>query len=261
MPGINVTLMSNTDTTDFGFENVPSLEKSRRVSNVFSSVANNYDLMNDLMSFGIHRLWKRIAVHYAAVKPGHCILDLATGTGDMALLYHERVGENGRIYASDVNRDMLLLGRNKMVDHGIIQGIHYLQANAECIPFQDNCFDRVSIAFGLRNVTDKDKALKSMFDKIKYGGCLIILEFSQLVLPGIKKLYDAYSLNVIPWIGKTVAKDENSYRYLVESIRRHPNQDTLMKMLQQAGFGKVEYFNLTGGIVAIHRAYKIRIFP
>lgn len=249
--------MSNSGTTDFGFENVSPLEKSRRVSSVFSSVANNYDLMNDLMSFGIHRLWKRIAVHYADVKPGHCILDLATGTGDMALLYHERVGETGRIYASDINKNMLLLGRNKIVDHGIIKGIHYLQANAECLPFQDNSFDRINIAFGLRNVTDKNKALKSMYDKIKYGGCLIILEFSHMVLPGFKKLYDAYSLNVIPWIGKTVAKDEDSYRYLVESIRRHPDQETLKNMLQQAGFGKVEYFNLSGGIVAIHRACKI----
>ena len=257
MPDINEKQMSDSGTTDFGFENVSPLEKSRRVSGVFSSVANNYDLMNDLMSFGLHRLWKRIAVHYAAVKPGHCILDLATGTGDMALLYHERVGENGNIYASDINRNMLLLGRNKLLDHGIIQGINYVQANAEWLPFEDNSFDRISIAFGLRNVTDKNKAIKSMYDKIKYGGCLIILEFSHLVLPRIKKLYDAYSLNVIPWIGKTVAKDEKSYRYLVESIRRHPDQESLKNMLQQAGFGKVEYFNLTGGIVAIHRAYKI----
>ncbi len=253
----NERQMSNTNTTDFGFEKVSPLEKTKRIANVFSSVASNYDLMNDLMSFGAHILWKRMAIHLAAVRPGQHVLDLASGTGDLALIFHERVGDEGLVFISDINSEMLKQGRNKLIDHGIVKGVSYIQANAERLPFQNNSFDRISIAFGLRNVTDKDAALKSMYEKLKYGGCLIILEFSSVVIPQLKKLYDAYSLKVIPWLGKVVAKDEESYRYLVESIRKHPDQEALKVMLEHAGFSRIEYYNLSAGIVAIHKAYKI----
>jgi demethylmenaquinone methyltransferase/2-methoxy-6-polyprenyl-1,4-benzoquinol methylase len=256
MPDIDAIQMSNTNTTDFGFEKISPLDKTNRVANVFSSVASNYDLMNDLMSFGAHRLWKRMAIHLAAVRSGQHVLDLAGGTGDLALLLHKRVGDEGLVFISDINSDMLKQGRNKLIDHGVVKGINYIQANAERLPFQNNSFDRISIAFGLRNVTDKNAALKSMYEKLRYGGCLIILEFSSVVIPQLKKLYDAYSFKVIPWLGKVIAKDEESYRYLVESIRKHPDQETLKEMLEQAGFSQIEYYNLSGGIVAIHTAYK-----
>jgi len=247
----------NTDSTDFGFEKVTPGDKTRRVGQVFSSVASRYDLMNDLMSFGIHRLWKRFAVHLSGVRKGQSVLDVAGGTGDMAVLFHQRVGKEGMVLVTDINNDMLKNGRNKLYDKGIVRGVDYVQANAEQLPFQNNSFDCVNIAFGLRNVTDKQKALQSMYDKTGYGGCLIILEFSTVVLPHLKRLYDEYSLKLIPWLGKMVANDEASYRYLAESIRMHPDQETLKHMIEAAGFSRVEYHNLTGGIVAIHRSYKI----
>ena len=247
----------NTDSTDFGFEKVTPGDKTRRVGQVFSSVASRYDLMNDLMSFGIHRLWKRFAVHLSGVRKGQSVLDVAGGTGDMAVLFHQRVGKEGMVLVTDINNDMLKNGRNKLYDKGIVRGVDYVQANAEQLPFQSNSFDCVNIAFGLRNVTDKQKALQSMYDKTGYGGCLIILEFSTVVLPHLKRLYDEYSLKLIPWLGKMVANDEASYRYLAESIRMHPDQETLKHMIEAAGFARVEYHSLTGGIVAVHRAYKI----
>ena len=247
----------NTDYTDFGFEKISPGDKTRRVGQVFSSVTSRYDLMNDLMSLGIHRLWKRYAVHLSGVRNGQSVLDVAGGTGDMSVLFHQRVGEAGLVLVTDINNDMLTAGRNKLYDKGIVRGIDYVLANAEKLPFQNNRFDCVNIAFGLRNVTDKQSALRSMYDKTKYGGCLIVLEFSTVVLPHLKRLYDEYSLKLIPWLGKVVANDEASYRYLVESIRMHPDQETLKQMIEAAGYARVEYHNLTGGIVAIHRAYKI----
>ena len=244
-------------TTDFGFERVASGDKTRRVAEVFSSVASRYDLMNDLMSFGLHRLWKRFAVHVSGVRPGQNVLDVAGGTGDMATLFRERVGTEGLVFLTDINSDMLGAGRVKLHDRGLVRGAGYIQANAEKLPFRDNSFDCVSIAFGLRNVTDKPAALRSMHAALKYGGVLVILEFSHLVLPFLRRLYDAWSFRLIPWLGRMVADDEASYRYLVESIRMHPDQETLKRMLEEAGFARVEYYNLSGGIVAVHKARKI----
>lgn len=247
----------STDTTDFGFQRVATGEKARRVGEVFSSVSSRYDLMNDLMSLGVHRLWKRYAVHLSAARAGQQVLDVAGGTGDMAVLFHRRVGETGSVLVTDINRDMLQLGRRKLHDHGIATGVHYVQADAEKLPFADHRFDCVCIAFGLRNVTDKAAALRSMYEKTKYGGRLIVLEFSTVVLPFLQKLYDAYSFRLIPWLGKYVTADENSYRYLVESIRMHPDQETLKQMMTSAGFARVDYHNLTGGVVAVHRGFKL----
>lgn len=247
----------NTKSTDFGYQEVTHEEKTSRVAEVFQSVSGSYDVMNDLMSFGVHRLWKRQAVHLSGVKKGQSVLDVAGGTGDLSRMFHQRVGQEGNVLMTDINSAMLYEGRDKMIDAGIVSGIDYIQASAEVLPFAGNSFDCISIAFGLRNVTDKQKAINSMFEKLRYGGCLIILEFSKTNLSLLSRLYDAYSLNVIPKIGKIVAKDEASYQYLVESIRMHPDQETLKSMIEAAGFSKVEYFNLTGGIVAIHRAYKL----
>jgi demethylmenaquinone methyltransferase / 2-methoxy-6-polyprenyl-1,4-benzoquinol methylase len=243
--------------TDFGFKQVSPEEKARRVDEVFSSVSGRYDLMNDLMSFGIHRLWKYFAVNLSGTRPGQKVLDVAGGTGDLAKLFHERVGEDGRVLVTDINNEMLLQGRNKLYDKGIVRGVDYVQANAEALPFTKNYFDCVCIAFGLRNVTDKQAALRSMYEIMKFGGCLIILEFSKIVLPYVKNLYDSYSFRVIPWLGKIILNDEASYRYLVESIRMHPDQETLKQMIETSGFCRVNYYNLTGGIVAIHKAYKL----
>lgn len=247
----------NTDHTDFGFEQVSPTEKTRRVGEVFTSVASRYDLMNDLMSLGIHRLWKRFAVNLSGVRSGQTVLDLAGGTGDMARLYMERTTPSGQILVSDINFDMLDEGRDIFLDKGIIKGVNYVQTNAERLPFIDNWFDCINIGFGLRNVTDKQAALESMFSKLKFGGCLIILEFSHMVLPWLQDIYDQYSFRVIPWLGKIIANDEASYRYLVESIRMHPDQEKLKTMMETAGFGSVDYFNLSGGIVAVHRGYKL----
>ena len=249
--------MTVSGSTDFGFKTVTPEEKTRRVAAVFSSVAGNYDLMNDLMSVGMHRLWKRYAVHVSPVRAGSVVLDLAGGTGDLAVLYRRRVGAAGRVVVSDINNKMLRRGRDRLTDAGFVSGLDYVQANAEHLPFLDNTFDCISIAFGLRNVTDKAMALSSMHDKLKYGGAVVILEFSTLALPLLRKLYDKYSFEVIPAIGKWVAKDRDSYQYLVESIRKHPDQETLKRLMQNAGFSQVSYYNLSGGIVAVHKGYKI----
>jgi demethylmenaquinone methyltransferase / 2-methoxy-6-polyprenyl-1,4-benzoquinol methylase len=245
------------DSADFGFERVEPREKTRRVGEVFSSVASRYDLMNDLMSFGIHRLWKRYAIHVAQIRPGAKILDVAGGTGDMSVLFHRAAGEQGSVIVSDINNAMLSEGRDRLLDRGLSSGFQFVQANAEALPFQKNSFDCVCIAFGLRNVTDKDAALRSMFEKLKYGGNVIILEFSKVVIPVMKQLYETYSFQFIPHLGQIITQDKDSYRYLVESISMHPDQETLKSMMETAGFSRVEYYNLTGGIVAVHKGYKL----
>ncbi|MGB1799691.1 MAG: bifunctional demethylmenaquinone methyltransferase/2-methoxy-6-polyprenyl-1,4-benzoquinol methylase UbiE [Gammaproteobacteria bacterium] len=249
--------MSEQPTTHFGYEQVPTEDKARRVADVFSSVASEYDVMNDIMSLGVHRLWKRQAVHLCAIRKNYQVLDLAGGTGDIARLIHKQLGDDGRVTLCDINAEMLKEGRNRFLDKGLFKGIDYVQGNAEALPFEDNRFDCMTIAFGLRNVTDKDAALRSMYSKLKYGAQLIILEFSKIVIPVFDKIYDEYSFKLIPMFGKAVANDEASYQYLVESIRMHPDQKTLASMMQNAGFERVQYYNMSGGIVAIHRGYKI----
>jgi demethylmenaquinone methyltransferase/2-methoxy-6-polyprenyl-1,4-benzoquinol methylase len=244
-------------TTHFGFREVPTGEKAKLVRSVFDSVAGKYDLMNDLMSLGIHRLWKRIAVQLSHVRYGEKVLDLAGGTGDMTALFRERVGDKGRVILSDINAEMLKRGRDRLIDDGAVDGIGYAQIDAEKLPFPDNHFDCVCIAFGLRNVTHKEEALKSMYRVLKPGGRAIILEFSEAQGALFKKTYDLYSFKLLPLIGKLVAGDEESYRYLAESIRMHPNQEKLKRMMIDAGFERCEYFNLTHGVVAIHRGYKV----
>jgi demethylmenaquinone methyltransferase/2-methoxy-6-polyprenyl-1,4-benzoquinol methylase len=244
-------------SVDFGFEKVPWGEKAGRVRAVFSSVAGRYDLMNDLMSFGVHRLWKQFTLSLTGLKPGERALDVAGGTGDLALGLLRQVGKDGRVVLSDINPQMLEAGRDRLLDAGFAGNLHCLLADAERLPFADDSFDCVTIGFGLRNVTDKAAALASMRRVLKPGGQLLILEFSTPVAPGLKPLYDAYSFNLLPRLGQWVAKDAASYRYLAESIRMHPNQETLLAMVEEAGFGQARYHNLTGGIVAVHRGYKI----
>ncbi|MNG82985.1 Ubiquinone/menaquinone biosynthesis C-methyltransferase UbiE [compost metagenome] len=212
--------------------------------------------MNDLMSFGIHRIWKRFTIDCSGVRRGQRVLDLAGGTGDLAAKFSRMVGEQGQVVLADINDSMLKMGREKLRDHGIVGNISYVQANAEALPFPDNYFDCITISFGLRNVTDKDKALRSMFRVLKPGGRLLVLEFSKPLLEPLSKAYDAYSFHVLPKIGELVVKDPDSYRYLAESIRMHPDQETLKGMMAAAGFENVNYFNLTGGIVALHRGFK-----
>lgn len=244
------------DQTHFGYRQVPTEEKSNLVAEVFRSVAPKYDLMNDLMSFGLHRLWKRFTIEQADLRPGHIVLDVASGTGDLAKAFAKIVGPSGKVIMSDINEAMLEVGRDRLVDAGIVGNVECVQADAENLPFADNHFDCITIAFGLRNVTDKLKALKSMYRVLKPGGRLLVLEFSKPQVPALGKLYDFYSFNVIPKMGELVTNDKESYQYLVESIRMHPNQETLKSMLQEAGFEDVEYFNLTGGIVALHKGKK-----
>lgn len=242
-------------TTHFGFTDVPVEEKERRVRGVFDSVADNYDLMNDMMSFGIHRLWKRYAINMAGLQPGQQVLDLAGGTGDLTRLMAPRIEPGGHIILSDINAAMLAVGRERLLDNGIHGNVTFAQANAEHLPFPDNTFDLVTMAFGLRNVTDKQSALSSIHGTLKPGGRLLVLEFSQPVA-ALKPAYDFYSFNILPRIGRLIAKDEDSYRYLAESIRMHPDQQTLKGMLEQAGFERCDVHNLAGGIVAIHSGYK-----
>ncbi|MSS76656.1 MAG: bifunctional demethylmenaquinone methyltransferase/2-methoxy-6-polyprenyl-1,4-benzoquinol methylase UbiE [Methyloglobulus sp.] len=245
------------NTTHFGFKRVAAEEKASMVRGVFDSVAEHYDIMNDLMSMGVHRIWKRIAVQLSNVRKGEQVLDLAGGTGDLTTLFEKRVGEEGNVVLADINAQMLRTGRNRLIDRGLIGNVQYAQVNAECLPFADDSFDCVCIAFGLRNVTDKDAALRSMYRILKPGGRAIVLEFSHPIDPITEKVYDFYSFNLLPKIGKWVAKDEESYRYLAESIRMHPKQDELKAMMEAAEFERCEYFNMTQGIVAVHRGYKI----
>ncbi|ALE98755.1 Ubiquinone/menaquinone biosynthesis methyltransferase ubiE [Serratia marcescens] len=244
------------ETTDFGFRTVARDEKQAMVADVFHSVAAKYDVMNDLMSFGIHRIWKRFTIDCSGVRRGQRVLDLAGGTGDLAAKFSRMVGEQGQVVLADINDSMLKMGREKLRDRGIVGNINYVQANAEALPFPDNYFDCITISFGLRNVTDKDKALRSIFRVLKPGGRLLVLEFSKPLLAPLSKAYDAYSFHVLPKIGELVVKDPDSYRYLAESIRMHPDQETLKGMMGNAGFENVTYFNLTGGIVALHRGFK-----
>lgn len=251
-----MTTKSEQKTTHFGFQNVKHEDKASLVAEVFQSVAPKYDVMNDLMSLGMHRLWKRFAIKQAAIRPGQRILDVASGTGDLAMAFARLTGPTGSVIMTDINEAMLKTGRDRLLDAGISGNIDCVQADAEKLPFADNDFDRVTIAFGLRNVTDKLAALKSMYRVLKPGGKLLILEFSKVHTPLLSKIYDLYSFNVIPKIGGLVANDSESYQYLVESIRMHPDQETMKSMMMEAGFEDVEYFNLSGGIVALHQGYK-----
>ena len=250
--------MDNSDRkADFGFERVAWGDKAERVRSVFASVASKYDLMNDLMSFGVHRLWKHFTLSLTGLKTGQSALDVAGGTGDLALGMLRQVGKSGRVVLSDVNRAMLDIGRDRLLDKGFAGNLTCIVADAERLPFADNSFDCITIAFGLRNVTDKAAALQSMHRVLKPGGQLLVLEFSKPVAPGLKPIYDAYSFKVLPLLGRLVAHDEASYRYLAESIRMHPDQEAVLGMLRDAGFAQTRYHNLTGGIVALHRGYKI----
>jgi demethylmenaquinone methyltransferase/2-methoxy-6-polyprenyl-1,4-benzoquinol methylase len=241
--------------THFGFRDVPVDDKASHVRAVFDSVAERYDLMNDLMSFGIHRLWKRYAINMAGIRPGQAILDLAGGTGDLARLMAPLTGPDGHVVLSDINAAMLNKGRGTLLDRGISGNVSFAQADAEQLPFPDNSFDLVTIAFGLRNVTDKQTALHAIQRVLRPGGRLLILEFSRPA-PLLKPAYDLYSFSILPRLGRLIARDADSYRYLAESIRMHPDQQTLLAMLEQAGFEQCDWHNLSGGIVAIHRGYK-----
>jgi len=247
--------MSKPDDTHFGYERVAWNDKARRVRGVFDSVAGNYDLMNDLMSGGLHRVWKQFTLSLTNLRPGQKALDLAGGTGDLAAGMAKQVGERGLVVLSDINAAMLSHGRDRLINDGLVASTRVVQINAEKIPFPDSTFDCVTIGFGLRNVTDKLAALTSMRRVLKPGGQLLVLEFSHPIAP-LKPLYDAYSFRVLPMLGKFVAKDEASYRYLAESIRMHPDQETLLGMMKDAGLEGCRYHNLTGGIVAVHRGYK-----
>ncbi|AVQ87776.1 MULTISPECIES: bifunctional demethylmenaquinone methyltransferase/2-methoxy-6-polyprenyl-1,4-benzoquinol methylase UbiE [Plesiomonas] len=244
------------ETTHFGFRTVAKDEKAGMVAEVFHSVAGKYDLMNDLMSFGIHRLWKRFTIDCSGVRRGQRVLDLAGGTGDLTAKFSRLVGDSGEVVLADINDSMLKVGRAKLRDLGVVGNVSYVQANAEALPFPDNYFDCITIGFGLRNVTEKEKALKSMFRVLKPGGRLLVLEFSKPTIELLGKVYDTYSFRILPKIGEVVANDSESYRYLAESIRMHPAQDVLKGMMEEVGFEQVSYYNLTGGIVALHRGYK-----
>ena len=244
------------DNTHFGFKTVAETEKEHLVADVFHSVAEKYDLMNDLMSFGIHRLWKRFTIDCAGVRPGQKILDLAGGTGDLTAKFSRLVGDSGEVVLADINDSMLRVGREKLRNKGLVNNIRYVQANAEALPFPDNYFDLITIGFGLRNVTHKDQALASMYRALKPGGRLLVLEFSKPTNVVMSKLYDFYSFKVLPKMGQLVAKDSDSYQYLAESIRMHPDQETLKAMMETVGFEQVTYHNLTQGVVALHRGFK-----
>ena len=243
-------------TTHFGYKTVDAEKKEELVADVFHSVAAKYDLMNDLMSLGIHRLWKRFTIECSGIRSGQKVLDLAGGTGDLTARFSRIVGEQGEVILADINDSMLKVGRNKLRDKGLVGNIRYVQANAEALPFPDNYFDLITIGFGLRNVTHKEQALASMFRVLKPGGRLLVLEFSKPTNAVMSKLYDLYSFHLLPRMGKLVAGDAESYQYLAESIRMHPDQETLKGMMEQVGFDDVSYFNLTQGVVAVHRGYK-----
>ena len=240
--------------THFGFETVDETEKAKKVAGVFTSVASKYDIMNDLMSVGLHRIWKRFAVGLANVHEGQRVLDLAGGSGDLTRLFLDKVGKNGQVILTDINNAMLRVGRDRLLDEG--KATPTAQCDAEKLPFPDNHFDCVSIAFGLRNVTHKDAALREMHRVLKPGGRVIVLEFSKVAKP-LEKVYDLYSFKLLPKMGEIIANDADSYRYLAESIRMHPPQEELKQMMVDAGLERVEYFNMTGGVVAVHRGYKL----
>lgn len=246
--------MNSNKTTDFGFQKVPEGEKARKVAGVFSSVANRYDIMNDLMSAGLHRLWKRFAVEMSAVREGGRVLDVAGGTGDLSSLFVSRVGESGEVWLTDINREMLERGRDRLIDAGHVMPA--LQCDAERLPLPDEYFDCAIVGFGLRNMTHKDKALAEMLRVVRTGGRVLVLEFSQVWQP-LRPAYDAYSFRLLPLLGKLVTGDSDSYRYLAESIRKHPGQEELKRMMEQAGCARVEYYNLTAGVVALHVGHKL----
>jgi demethylmenaquinone methyltransferase / 2-methoxy-6-polyprenyl-1,4-benzoquinol methylase len=248
--------MADENSTDFGFQRVSREDKTRRVRGVFDSVADSYDLMNDLMSAGAHRIWKRFTLALANLHAGQRALDVAGGTGDLAAGLARQVGARGLVVLTDINASMLARGRDRLIDAGLVGNVEYVQANAERLPFADGCFDCITIGFGLRNVTDKAAALGSMRRALRPGGQLLVLEFSHPSAPGLAPLYDAYSFRILPLLGRIVARDEASYRYLAESIRMHPNQETLLAMMREAGLEGCRYHNLSGGIVAVHRGYK-----
>ena len=248
--------MSEDKQTHFGYQQVDEAEKADLVAGVFDSVADNYDIMNDLMSAGIHRVWKRFTIEVSAVRPGQRVLDIAGGTGDLAAKFSDLVGSTGEVVLADINGSMLRVGRDKLLDRGYCENISYVQADAETLPFPDNHFDIVTIAFGLRNVTHKDAAMRSMLRILKPGGRLLVLEFSKPKNQLLSRAYDTYSFKILPLLGKLVAGDSDSYQYLAESIRMHPDQATLKQMMEDAGFARCEFFNMTGGIVALHRGIK-----
>ena len=243
-------------TTHFGYETVYAKDKAGKVAGVFHSVADNYDLMNDLMSAGIHRLWKRMTIEMSGVRKGHKVLDIAGGTGDLAAKFSKIVGPEGSVVLADINESMLKVGRDRLINRGITENVTFSQADAQYLPFPDKTFDVVTIAFGLRNVTNKDMAIRSMFRVLKPGGKLLILEFSKPTNSLLSKVYDTYSFNVLPRLGKVFANDSDSYKYLAESIRMHPDQSTLLQMLDSAGFKNTDFHNMTGGVVALHRGIK-----
>ncbi len=246
--------MNDKKTTHFGFKDVAEIEKSSMVANVFHSVANNYDIMNDVMSFGLHRLWKKFTLFTAEIQAGAKVLDIAGGTGDMTLGFKKIVGDMGEVWHTDINSSMLKVGRDRLFDKGIITP--QCLCDAEQLPFEDNYFNAVCVSFGLRNMTHKDVALQEMYRVLKPGGILFVLEFSKVYKP-LEKIYDLYSFKFLPFMGKVIAKDSESYKYLAESIRMHPDQETLKQMILNAGFTKATYHNLTFGITALHKGYKI----
>jgi len=248
--------MSDKETTHFGYKEVETDAKAGMVAEVFHSVASRYDLMNDLMSAGIHRVWKRFTIELSGVRKGNAVLDIAGGTGDLAARFADIVGPTGRVVLADINDSMLKVGRDKLMDQGRLGNLEFVQADAQSLPFPDDSFDCVTIAFGLRNVTDKGAALRSMLRVLKPGGRLLVLEFSKPANPLLSKVYDTYSFRVLPLMGRLVANDADSYQYLAESIRMHPDQETLKEMMEDAGFSRCEYHNMTGGVVALHKGIK-----
>ena len=248
--------MSDKDRTHFGYKEVDTDAKAGMVADVFHSVASRYDLMNDLMSGGIHRIWKRFTIELSGVRTGNAVLDIAGGTGDLAARFSDIVGASGRVVLADINDSMLKVGRDKLLDNGRMGNLEFVQADAQYLPFPDDSFDCITIAFGLRNVTDKDRALRSMLRVLKPGGRLLVLEFSKPGNPLLSKAYDTYSFRILPFMGRLVANDSDSYQYLAESIRKHPDQETLLDMIEDAGFAQCQFHNMTGGIVALHRGVK-----
>ncbi|MDB9843827.1 bifunctional demethylmenaquinone methyltransferase/2-methoxy-6-polyprenyl-1,4-benzoquinol methylase UbiE [Porticoccaceae bacterium] len=243
-------------TTHFGYKTVNVEEKAGKVAEVFHSVAGQYDLMNDLMSAGVHRLWKRMTIEMSGVRRGNSVLDIAGGTGDLTAKFSRIVGPEGTVVLADINSSMLQVGRDRLMDRGVVNNVIFSQADAQYLPFPDNTFDVITIAFGLRNVTDKDMALRSMLRVLKPGGRLLVLEFSKPANPVLSKVYDTYSFSILPKLGKLFASDADSYQYLAESIRMHPDQETLQGMMDNAGFANTDFHNMTGGVVALHRGVK-----